>query len=345
VSWVTERVLVSGSAGFIGGYLTEELLARGYEVVGIDNFSKYGPRRSPHEGDPGYTFVPGDATDTELVTSLLADCDQFIAAAAMAGGISYFHAYPYDILAANERITASSFDAAIRAHRRGRLRKVTYVSSSMVYERAAAWPSHEGQQLEVPPPRSTYGLQKLAGEYLARAAWEQYGLPFTIVRPFNCVGVGECRALRAEEVSSGDVKLAMSHVIPDLVVKVLKGQDPLRILGSGDQLRHFTYGGDIALGLLAAMECPEAAGEDFNLATTTGTTVLELARLIWTTIRGPDVPLRLEHDEPYRDDVQRRVPATGKARRILGFEARTTLPEMVDEVIGWVTQALAAGLL
>lgn len=342
---MTERVLVTGSAGFIGGYLTRELLARGYEVVGVDNFSKYGPRQSPYEGDPAYSFVPGDAADSVLMASLLADCDHFVAAAAMAGGISYFHSYPYDILAANERITASGFDAAIHAHRQGRLRKVTYISSSMVYERADEWPSREGQQFDLPPPRSTYGLQKLAGEYFARAAWEQYGLPFTIVRPFNCVGIGECRALRVDQVSSGDIKLAMSHVVPDLVVKVLSGQDPVRILGSGDQLRHFTYGGDVASGIVAAMEHPKAAGQDFNLSTATGTSVLELARLIWTMIKGPDVPLRVEHDQPYRHDVQRRVPATGKARRILGFEARTTLPEMLDEVIGWVSQALAAGLL
>jgi UDP-glucose 4-epimerase len=342
---VSERVLVSGSAGFVGGYLIGELLSRGYEVVGVDDFSKYGQRQSPHAANPAFTFVHGDAADSALMAGLLADCDHFVAAAAMVGGISYLHAYPYDILAAGERITAGSFDAAISAHRQGRLRKVTYVSSSVVYESADSWPSHEGQQLAVPPPRSAYGLQKLAGEYFARAAWDQYGLPFTIVRPFNCVGVGECRALRAEQVSSGDVKLAMSHVVPDLVVKVLKGQDPLRILGSGGQLRHFTYGGDIARGIVAAMEHPRAAGEDFNLSTTTGTTVLELAGQIWAKIHGPDVPLRVEHDAPFRNDVQRRVPATGKARRILGFAAGTTLEQMLDEVIGWVTQALEAGLL
>lgn len=342
---MTERVLVSGSAGFVGGYLVAELLACGYEVVGIDDFSKYGPRQSPHATNPAFTFVRGDAADSALMAGLLADCDHFVAAASMVGGISYLHAYPYDILATNERINAGSFDAAIRAYHQGRLRKVTYVSSSMVYENAISWPSHEGQELTLPPPRSAYGLQKLAGEYFARAAWEQYGLPFTIVRPFNCVGVGECRALRAEQVSSGDVKLAMSHVVPDLVVKVLRGQDPLRILGTGRQLRHFTYGGDIARGIVAAMQHPQAAGEDFNLSTTAGTTIRQLAGLIWAKVMGPDVPLRIEHDTPYRHDVQRRVPATGKARRILGFEASTTLEAMLDEVIGWVTEALAAGLL
>jgi UDP-glucose 4-epimerase len=342
---VSERVLVSGSAGFVGGYLTSELLRRGYLVRGLDNFSKYGPRSSPHDGDPRYEFIEGDAADAALLTGLLADCDYFVAAAALVGGISYFHAFPYDLLAGNERIMAATCDAAITAYRQGRLRRLTYVSSSMVYESAASWPSAEGQQAEVPPPASAYGFQKLAGEYFVRAAAEQYGLPFTIVRPFNCVGVGESRAVRAEQICSGDVKLALSHVVPDLVTKVLMGQDPLRVFGSGRQVRHYTYGGDLARGIAIAMAHPRAAGQDFNLSTATGTSVTELAGLIWAKIRGPAEPLRLEHEEPFRDDVQRRVPDTTKARHVLGFEATTSLDEMLDEVIGWITEAIEADLI
>jgi UDP-glucose 4-epimerase len=340
-----ERVLVSGSAGFIGGYVTGELLRRGYEVVGVDDFSKYGPTPSPHDGDPAFSFVEGDAADVTLMAGLLEECDHFIAGAAMIGGISYFHAYPYDLLATNERIIASSCDAAIRAHHQGRLRKVTYLSSSMVYESADRWPSAEGQQFTVPPPRSSYGFQKLAVEYFARAASDQYGLPYTIVRPFNCVGIGESRALRDAEVVSGEIKLAMSHVVPDLVQKVLKGQDPLRILGSGSQVRHYTYGGDLARGIVTAMAHPRASGEDFNLSTAVGTTVTELAALIWAKIKPAGQPLRILHDEPYELDVQLRVPDVGKAARVLGFEASTTLDEMLDEVISWIETAIAAGIL
>ncbi len=340
-----EKVLVSGSAGFIGGYLVEELLARGYAVVGIDNFSKYGPVRKSYDGNANYTFVEGDARDTDLMTGLLADCDHFIAGAAMIGGITYFHTYAYDLLATNERIIAASCDAAIKAHREGKLRKVTYLSSSMVFENASHWPSHEGQEREIPPPLSSYGFQKLAVEYFARAAWDQYRLPYTIVRPFNCVGIGESRAVGDEEVLSGNVRLAMSHVVPDLVQKVLKGQDPLHILGSGEQVRHYTYGGDLARGIVTAMAHPQAEGEDFNLSTAEGTTVLELATLIWRKIKGTDTPLRVTHDEPFAYDVQRRVPSTGKAKRVLGFEATTTLDEMLGEVIPWISRAIDAGTM
>ena len=339
------KVLVTGSAGFIGGYVVEELLNRGHTVVGLDNYSKYGPVAHGYDRHPRFRFAEGDARDSGLLADLLADCDHFVAGAAMIGGISYFHAYAYDLLATNERIMAASCDAAIAAHRAGRLRKVTYLSSSMVFESTDHWPSTEGDERRIPPPRSSYGFQKLAVEYWARAAWDQHRLPYTIVRPFNCVGVGEGRALGEAEVLSGNVKLAMSHVVPDLVQKVVKGQDPLRILGSGDQVRHYTYGGDLARGIVVAMEHEAARNDDFNLSTAESTTVLELAALIWRKIKGPDVPFRHVSDEPFAHDVARRVPDVAKARDVLGFTATTGLDEMLDEVIPWIRQAIADGTL
>src|ERR1700745_1465865 len=283
-----QKVLVSGSAGFIGGYVVEELLRRGYAVVGLDNFSKYGKVRKSYDADPRYQLVEGDAQDVELVTELLAGCDHFIAGAAMIGGISYFHTYAYDLLATNERIIAASCDAAIKAHAEGPLRKVTYMSSSMVFESAGQFPSYEGQQREIPPPMSSYGFQKLAVEYFAQAAWDQYRLPFTIVRPFNCVGIGENRALGVEQINAWSVRMAISHVVPALVQKVVKGQAPLHILGSGEQVRHYTYGGDLAAGIVTAMAHPDALGEDFNLSTRESNTVLQLAELLSCKIKSPE---------------------------------------------------------
>ena len=340
----SQKVLVSGSAGFIGGYVVEELLRRGYSVVGIDNYSKYGPVVKSYDDHPAYRFIEGDARDVTLMTELLADCDHFIAGAALIGGISYFHAYAYDLLAANERIMASSCDAAIAAHQNGTLRKVTYLSSSMVYESTDHWPSREGDERRIPPPLSSYGFQKLAVEYWARAAWDQYRLPYTIVRPFNCVGIGEGRALGHVEVASGNVKLAMSHVVPDLVQKIVKGQDPLHILGDGNQIRHYTYGGDLAKGIVECMSSDAAFNEDFNISTAQSTSVAELAAVIWRKIKG-DVPLRLVSDPAYEHDVQKRVPDVSKAREVLGFECTASLDQMLDEVIPWVTQAVADGRL
>lgn len=337
------KVLVTGSQGFIGGYVVEELLNQGYEVVGVDNFSKYGPVSKSYDHHPKYKFVSGDVRDVEVLSDLLMDCDHLIAGAALIGGISYFHAYAYDLLATNERIMASTCDSAIRAMRQGKLKKVTYLSSSMVFESSTHWPSAEGDERQIPPPLSSYGFQKLAVEYFAKAAWDQYKVPYTIVRPFNCVGIGEGKALGEAEVLSGNVALAMSHVVPDLVQKILKGQDPLHILGEGQQIRHYTYGGDLAKGIVECMSNSAALNEDFNISTNQSTTVLELANLIWTKIKGPAVPFSYISDPAFEYDVQKRIPSTEKAKNILRFECTTSLDQMLDEVIPWISMAIKEG--
>jgi len=341
-----KKVVVTGSAGFIGGYIVEELLSKGYQVVGVDNFSKYGPVTKSYDSNPNYELVVGDVQDVELMTRLLSDADHFIAGAALIGGISYFHTYAYDLLAQNERIIASSVDAAIAAKKAGgRLEKVTYMSSSMVFESTDRWPSKEGDERIVPPPLSSYGFQKLAVEYFAIAAWDQYKLPYTILRPFNCVGIGERRALGDVEIHSGNVALAMSHVVPDLVQKVLKGQDPLHVLGSGDQVRHYTYGGDLARGIVLSLEHPAAFNNDFNISTADGHTVTQLAEIIWHKIKGADVPFNMVSDEGFEHDVQKRIPDVTKAKELLGFEATTKLEDMLDEVIPWIKNAIADGTI
>jgi len=339
------KILVTGATGFINGYLVPDLLEAGHEVIGLDDFSKYGRLAKSYDDHPHYRFVEGDAKDTALVKELAADCDQVVAAAAMIGGISYFHEFAYDLLAENERILAATFDGAIAAHRDGHLQRIIVVSSSMVYESSTVFPTPEGAQLTSPPPISTYGFQKLASEYFAKGALEQYGLPYTIVRPFNCVGIGERRALRDTDIMSGNVKLALSHVVPDLVLKVLKEQDPLHILGDGSQVRHYTYGGDLARGIRMALESPKAINDDFNLSTATSTTVLELAECIWSKVNGEGRPFNYVSDPPFEHDVQLRVPDVRKSKDVLGFEATTSLETMLDEVIPWIREEVAVGRL
>ena len=339
------KILVTGAAGFICGYLIQDLLDAGHEVVGLDNFSKYGPTQKSYSSHPHYRFLEGDAKDTALLKDLLADCDHFVAAAAMIGGISYFHEFAYDLLAENERIAAASFDAAIWASQNRKLQKITVLSSSMVFESTTEFPTPEGAERRCPSPQSTYGFQKLAVEYFVQGAFEQYKLPYTIVRPFNCVGIGERRAVSDREIKSGNVTLAMSHVLPDLVQKVLKGQDPLHILGTGKQLRHYTYGGDLARGIRLCIEHPAALNQDFNLSTPIPTTVLELAELVWRKVHGSSKPFRFVSDAAYKYDVQERSPLTEKAARLLGFHATTPLSEVLDEVIPWIAQQIELGAI
>jgi NAD-dependent epimerase/dehydratase len=337
------NILITGSAGFICGYLVEELLAHGHTVYGIDNYSKYGKVEKSYDHHPDYHFVEGDVKDEKLMRELICECDQVLGAAAMIGGISYFHEFAYDLLAENERIIAATFDAAIWAKKHHRLQKINVLSSSMVFECADTFPSREGDEHKCPPPLSTYGFQKLACEYFAQGAWEQYRLPYTVIRPFNCVGVGEKRALCDKIISSGNVRMAMSHVIPDLIQKILKGQDPLHILGAGNQIRHYTYGGDLARGIRLCIESDKAVNEDFNLSTPVSTTVLEVAEQIWNKIHTDGRPFQYVSDKPYPYDVQKRVPSVEKAERLLGFHADTPLDRILDELIPWIAEQISVG--
>jgi nucleoside-diphosphate-sugar epimerase len=338
-------VLVTGAKGFIAGYLIQELLDAGYKVIGVDNLSKYGDVEKSYDNDENYTFYESDVLDTHFLSYLLSDCDHFIVNAALIGGISYFHTMAYNLLAQNERILASCFDAAIKAFKYGKLKKITPISSSMIYENATRFPTPEGHEYECPPPLSTYGFQKLAVHYFCQGAYEQYGLPYTICIPFNAIGIGEYRAKCEEEVYSGNIKLAMSHVIPDLYIKILKGQNPLELLGCGDQIRHYTYAGDLANGIIRAMERMDdkVLNESFNLAYPYGHSVKQLAEKIWNRLNSKEfnyicVP-------GYKYDVQKRITDTSKAKNILGFEATTQLEKSLDEIEPWIKDALYKNLI
>ena len=158
------KVLVTGSQGFIGSYICNELLSNNYQVVGIDNFSKYGKVSRGHDLHPSFVLLEQDlcSLDPEIVLNneILNDVDYVIAGAAMIGGITYFHKYAYDLLANNERILANTFDLAINLFKNYNLKKILVLSSSMVFENTSTYPTPESEVTNCPPPSSTYGFQK-----------------------------------------------------------------------------------------------------------------------------------------------------------------------------------------
>ena len=332
-----KKVLITGSQGFIGSYLCAEFLKKGYHVVGVDNFSKYGPITRPHDNHPNFELIEMDVIDFDADNILpqLQDVEYIISGAAMIGGITYFHKYAYDLLATNERIMASTFDLAIKLHQQGILKRIIALSSSMVFENTEVYPTPESNIAVCAPPMSTYGFQKLAVEYFCKGAHEQYGVPFTIIRPFNCVGVGEEDAIGEHEVKSGNIKLMMSHVLPDIINKILRGQDPLHVLGTGEQVRCYTNGKDIARGIRLALESDNALNEDFNISTPVATSVNELAQMVWEKL-NPGKPFSTVSDKAYEYDVQKRIPDTTKAKELIGFEAEIGLEESLDEVIEYM---------
>ena len=343
-----KRILWTGSHGFVAGYAIAKLLEEGHEVWGVDNFSKYGQLIKEFDGHPNFHFQEADAKNTELLKKILTEekIQIFVAGAAIIGGITMFHSLAYDLFAENEKITCAAFDACLHAQQaqNRHFEKVVAISSSMVFESVVGeYPTPEDAIDRHPPPFSTYGFQKLAVEYFAKGAHIQYGLPYTIIRPFNAIGIGEKRALVESEIYSGNIKLAMSHVLPDLIQKIAKGQYPLRVLGSGNQIRHYTYGGDLAEGIYQCIFNPNALNESFNISTAKGHTVAELAEQVWSAMGKNGSEFKLESDPPFEWDVQKRIPDVTKAQKLLGVKCETSLSDALLEIVPWVVAHVESG--
>ncbi len=332
-----KKIIITGSQGFIGSYLCNEFLNNGYEVFGIDNYSKYGMLKRGHDDHPNFRLHIGDICNQSWFESICEyrQPDYIIAGAAMIGGISYFHKYAYDLMATNERILASTFDAAIKLYKEKSLKRIIVLSSSMVYENTNIYPTPESEINNCPVPFSTYGFQKLASEYFALGAWEQYGLPYSIVRPFNCVGLGEEKALGAEDMNENNSTLMLSHVLPDIIKKIMLGQNPVEILGNGEQIRCYTHGKDIAKGVRMVVESENAVNEAFNISTSKGHSVLDLAKLVWGKL-NPNTPFDYKSVPGFEYDVQKRIPDVQKAYTVLGFEAELKLEDAIDELIEYM---------
>jgi nucleoside-diphosphate-sugar epimerase len=285
-------------------------------------------RVSDHRAAPawmreGCEVRTGDLRDLDEALAATDGCSHVIHLAAIVGGIANFHKLPYTLTEVNNALSGSVVRAALTHG----VERYTYVSSSMVFERATEFPTPEEHLLDCPIPRSAYGFSKLAGEVYAQAAHVEHGLPYTICRPFNAYGPGELP-------DPGEPGIA--HAVPDLIEKVLSGQSPLEIFGSGEQTRTLTHVDDIADGIVTAMAAPEGENEDFNISAARELTVAEIAQIIWEACgRDPD-DLTLKHLPSFEVDVQRRWPSVEKARRMLGWEAAIDVPEGIAQTVAWL---------
>src|SRR5205085_1360641 len=181
----------------------------------------------------------GDLRTLDEARKAIRGCSRVIHLAAIVGGIANFHKLPHTLTEVNNAL----YNAVIRAALDEDVARFTYVSSSMVFEQAEENPTREDYLPRCPTPISAYGFSKLTGEVYCRAAHDEHGLRYTICRPFNAYGPGEM-----PEDEPG-----IAHMVPDIIRKVLSGQRPLQIFGSGEQTRTITYVDDIAHGIVSAM--------------------------------------------------------------------------------------------
>jgi UDP-glucose 4-epimerase len=317
------RVLVTGGVGTIGAAVVRRLLADpDYEVRVSDQ------RQAPRWMREGCEVHTGDLRDLAQAQAATKGCTHVIHLAAIVGGIANFHRLPHTLTEVN----AALYNAVVRAAIDADVERFTYVSSSMVFERATQFPTTESHIEECPPPHSAYGFSKLTGEVYCRAAHEEHGLPFTICRPFNAYGPGEM-----PEQEPG-----IAHAVPDLIRKVLSGQRPLQIFGDGAQTRTLTHVDDIADGIVTATSSPAGLGETFNVSASREMTVKEIAQIIWAACGQDPDELVLEHMPSFTVDVQRRWPSVEKAKEMLGWEAKIELEDGIASTVEWLRGELRA---
>src|SRR3989338_5317380 len=317
---INMRILVTGGCGFIGSELVKQLLQKGHHVIVLDNLSK--PESSIKEG---YEFRKVDLNDKLATEKAFAGADICIHLAAKIGGIGYFHKYPATILSENNKMYSSVFEAAVK----NKLKRMVYVSSSMVFESATEFPSKEEDTKRIPPPVSAYGVSKLIGEWYCYSFWDEYKLPYSICRPFNAYGINE---FPGQEIG-------YAHVIPDIVKKVLNGQHTLEILGDGKQTRCFTHVSDIANGIITVALFPKAENQDFNVASPEETKMIELAEKIWR-ICGRKEQFQVKHIEWFKYDIKRRVPNTTKIAKVLNWKPQVEFEDGLREVVTWLKKEL-----
>jgi UDP-glucose 4-epimerase len=311
------RVLVTGGAGTIGAAVVRRLLADpAYDVRVSDQ------RPAPQWMREGCEVHTGDLRDFEQARVAMEGCPLVIHLAAIVGGIGNFHKLPHTLTEVNNGL----YNAVFRAALHHGAERFTYVSSSMVFERATEYPTTEAHLPDCPTPLSAYGFSKLTGEVYARAAYAEHGLPFTICRPFNAYGPGELP----------DPEPGIAHMVPDLIKKVLAGQRPLEIFGSGEQTRTLTHIDDIADGVVTAMSSPAGLNEDFNISASRELTVSETARIIWEACGNDPDELELKRLPTFEVDVQRRWPSVEKAKRLLDWEARIGVEEGIAATVRWL---------
>ncbi|GFP20010.1 UDP-glucuronate decarboxylase [Candidatus Hakubella thermalkaliphila] len=319
------NALITGGAGFVGSYLAEELLRRGFYVMVIDNLSTGSFHNVKHLQDTrNFSLTVGSVTDEEVMEELIEKSDVIFHLAATVG-VKQILEKPIESISNNIRGTEVVLELA---HQKGN-KKLILASSSEVYGKSCKVPYKEDDDRVLGPTtamRWCYSESKAIDEFLALAYFRDKGLPTVIVRLFNTVGPRQ--------------KGRYGMVIPRFVKQALLNQ-PITVYGDGQQKRCFAYVEDVVRGIIALSDHPHAPGEIFNLGSTGSISILDLATMT-KRVAGSDsdtvfIPYHEIYGETF-EDVRNRVPDLTKVKKWINFKPETSLEEVLGRVANYYRQ-------
>lgn len=316
---LTERVLVTGAAGFIGRWVVAELLDRGYTVCGVDDLSN-GSRENvaAFADDPAFSIRQGDVTEAGTVEGLFDE--EFAACIHLAAEIDVHESLeePMDHFRTNVAGTQQILEGCRRTDTR-----LALVGTCMVYDVAGETGGiDESHPVE---PASPYAGTKLAGEAIAMSYYHGYDLPVTVLRPFNTYG-----PYQQTGMAGGVVSIFTSRDIRN---------ETLQIFGDGTQTRDLMYATDCARFVADGAFSEAATGEVINGGTGRDISINDLAELVATP--GTDIE-HVEHHHPQSEIGTLRCDPS-KAADLLGWQPEVSLEEGVDRLREWLERRHAEG--
>jgi UDP-glucose 4-epimerase len=316
------RYLITGGAGFIGSHLAERLLARGDEVLILDNLSTGGMENIRHlkTHDRMHYFLDG-IENRPLLAELVDEADAVFHLAA-AVGVRLIVESPVRTIETNVNGSQHVLEAAAKKRK-----LVICASTSEVYGKSTQVPFEEDSDLVMGATtkgRWSYAASKALDEFLALAYWKEKSLPVIVLRLFNTVGPRQ----------SGRYGMVM----PNFVRQALDGT-PITVYGSGQQSRCFCDVRDAVEGMLRVVATDRAVGEVINIGDDHEVTIAELAKMVKEQTRSASPIVNVPYEQAYEpgfEDMMRRVPSLEKLERLTGFRPRTPLPEIIGGVIAYM---------
>ena len=316
---MNKKILITGSEGFLGTYLKNYYLKKNYQVVGLDNLSKYKSKSKTIISNKKFLFHKVDCSYENKIFKYLKGCDSIIINAANIGGIKHLDEGHLTLFRENQNIFNASLNASIKAFKRYKLKKIILISTSMIYENNGAKFSTEKDDFRIPYPKNLYAFQKLTSEMLLKAASKQYGFKYNIIRPFNLIGKFE-----------KDKVAIMSHVIPELIKKLKNSSRKIKIYGDGSQERSFTSVSEAAKCIYLISSRKNCENQIFNIGSEESTSINKIIKLLSKILK---IKKKLIKTKSFASDVKFNKCNSNKVFTYTGYKPKKKLEDLVRDLI------------